>query len=195
MHMKLTEVFDFANRYHQGQTKKGTEIPFIYHPMSVAATALKYGGTPEQVAAALLHDTIADGKVSHDEIAKKFGAETARLVFGFADPELPEGSGTGWREMKQAYLNKLKSIDEANLFVMACEELHDGSELLHDLRYQGPSVWKRYPVHGMEVFWYYRELLAIFSRGLSGDRYRPLVAEFGAMVRAMKGIVFEGAVY
>jgi (p)ppGpp synthase/HD superfamily hydrolase len=193
--MNLTEVFDFANRYHQDQTKKGTEYPYIYHPMSVAATALKYGGSPEQVAAALLHDTIGDGKVTKEEIAQKFGAETARLVFGFSDPEMPEGADTGWRAMKQAYLGKVREIDEATLFVIACEELHDGSELLHDLKYQGPSVWKRYPVHGMEVFWYYRELLAIFSKRLAGDRYRPLVAEFGAMMKAMKGIVFEGAVY
>lgn len=194
--MNLQSAFDFASQHHSGQNKKGTEIPFIYHPMAVASLVLKYGGSEAQAQAALLHDTIGDASVTQDGIAQKFGAEVARLTFAFADPEIPGGpQNPGWRDLKKAYLGKLRTLDETALLVVACEELHDGTELLLDLKHKGAEIWKRYPVHGMEVFWYYKELLQIFLHGLKGPRYQPLVGDFGSFVRALKDVTLEGAAY
>jgi hypothetical protein len=190
---QIEKAFCFSREYHEGQLKKGTQIPYLYHPLAVASSVLKFGGTDAQVQAALLHDTIADGKVSRQEITDQFGEEVAELTFSFADPEIPGNSNPNWRELKAAYLEKLKKLKRDALFVIACEELHDGTELLFELRYRGVEVWKRYPVHGMEVFWYYRELLQIFLRQLNSEKDRSLVSEFGSFLKQMKDIVFEGA--
>ena len=189
--MNLDEAFQFARDYHTGQNKKGTNIPFIYHPMAVASWVLKFGGTERQAMAALLHDTIADGKLTQSFMESKFGAEVTKMVFGFMDPEVPEGAHLTWAESKKTYLKKVSELEENSLMVIACEEFHEGTELIQDLRYQGISVWKRYPVHSMEVFWYFRELLQIFNQRLTGEKYRPLVAEFARLVLALKGIIFE----
>ena len=188
----LRAAFNFAHEHHATQSKGSGKIPFLYHPMAVAALVLRYGGTEAQAKGALLHDTIAEKSVSFEEISVKFGAEVARLVFAFADPE-SSIANQGWRESKQAYLEKVRGLDEDCLLMIACEELHEGSELLHDLRYQGIAVWKNYPVHSMEVFWYFRELLQIFNQKLRGDRYREVLGQFASVVRSLKQIIFEGA--
>src|SRR5271166_1812968 len=43
----------------------------------------------------LLHDTI--GSMTEAELAGRFGAETARLAFAFADPPLAPGAPDTWR--------------------------------------------------------------------------------------------------
>jgi len=194
--MSLSKAFSFAQKHHAGELKKGTESPFLYHPMAVAALVLKYGGSDSQTQAALVHDVVANGRVSEAEISAELGPEVARLAFTFVDPplaEVPEGTVPSWSDLKRAYLGKLKSASEEALMIVACEELHDGGELLHDLHYGGHQVWKRFPVHAMEVTWYYKELLALFVSKLRGDRYRALLGEFGAMVRVLKDQVFETA--
>jgi GTP pyrophosphokinase len=193
--MDLKSALEFAHDHHQGQQKPGTNIPFIYHPLAVASLVLQYGGNHAQAQAAVLHDSIGDGKVTEADLASRFGEETARIVFGFADPALPDGIEPSWQNLRKAYLEKLKGLDEAVLLVTACEELHEIRELLHDLRYQGADGWGRFPVHSMEVFWYFRELLQIFHPRLKEPRHAALVSEFSSQVKSLKEIVFDGRSY
>jgi (p)ppGpp synthase/HD superfamily hydrolase len=186
--MKLTEAFRFAADRHHGQKKKGTDAPFVYHPLAVAALVLRYGGSDEQAQAAFVHDTI--GEVSEQELSEKFGPEVARIAYGFSDP--PIASGAPWSEAKKAYLAKLRELDEKILLVVACEELHEAQEILHDLRHEGATVWKRFPVHSMEVFWYFKELLSIFHARLG---QKDLVSEFARQVSQLKAISLENKAF
>jgi hypothetical protein len=86
----------------------------------------------------LLHDTI--GSMTEAELAGRFGAETARLAFAFADPPLAPGAPDTWRARREAYLRKLATVDDAALLVVACEELHELGDLLHDLKYTGTKA-------------------------------------------------------
>jgi (p)ppGpp synthase/HD superfamily hydrolase len=56
----LTDRFDRALLYaahgHGGQVRKGTSIPYVAHPLAVAAT---YGGSEDMAIAALLHDAVS----------------------------------------------------------------------------------------------------------------------------------------
>jgi (p)ppGpp synthase/HD superfamily hydrolase len=62
--MGLTKRFDeallFASRAHNGQVRKGTNVPYVAHVLSVAALVLEHGGSEDQAIAALLHDTVED---------------------------------------------------------------------------------------------------------------------------------------
>lgn len=197
----LVSALEFASRIHAGQTWKertldGVPVPFLHHPMGVCAFVLKYGGTDVQGAAALLHDTIAEPGVTESLLREKFGESVSWLVSAFTDPPSPKGEVLDWRASKQAYLAKLRGLNDPEaLLVVACEELHEALELLHDIRHQGIAVWKRYPVHQMEVFWYFRELLSIFVSQLSALRFKTLVGDFGAAVKSLKEVVFEGATW
>lgn len=62
--MRLGERFDdalvYAARLHATQLRKGTDIPYVAHLLSVAALVLEDGGDEDQAVAALLHDAIED---------------------------------------------------------------------------------------------------------------------------------------
>ena len=74
---------------HQGQIRKGTEnaaglsLPYITHPVAVAALVQRYGGGEDQIIAALLHDVLEDGGPAWaGPIQVDFGAEVLALVAG-----------------------------------------------------------------------------------------------------------------
>lgn len=75
----------FALQAHAGQKRKYTDDPYINHCIAVAREVERRGGTPEQCAAALLHDTIEDTTVTAGVLAKEFGNEVAGLVFEVTD--------------------------------------------------------------------------------------------------------------
>ena len=185
--MPLLSAFEYAEIAHVGQKKAGTEIPMLYHPLAVAALVLRYGGSETQTQAALIHDSILDPEVTEEEIASKFGSQVTRYVFAFADPPFPTGATPGWKERKSAYLSKLQSLDAASLLIVACEELHELTELLHDLRHLGVKTWDRYPPAPVDIYWSYRELLKIFYERLprTGGAGQ-LQSEFAYRLRELK---------
>lgn len=72
-------AIDFAVDAHEGQKRKNTDIPYIYHPFTLACHALAMGIRDDAVVAAcLLHDVIEDcGKKQED---LPVGEETRELV-------------------------------------------------------------------------------------------------------------------
>jgi (p)ppGpp synthase/HD superfamily hydrolase len=190
--MLFPDAFAFACRRHAGALKKGTSSPFLYHPLAVASLVLKYGGDETQAVAALLHDTIADEDCPVEKIAAEFGEAAARLVAVFADPPLPPGAKPDWQGVRQAYLEKLAVQEESALLVVACEELHELTELMGDLRNHGASVWQRYPVPAATVYWYFRELMVIFHRRLQQEKFRPVTVDYGHALRRFKDALFDG---
>ena len=57
------KAVDFAVEAHSGQTRKKTDTPYIYHPLTMACHALSMGIKEDEIIAAiLLHDVIEDCK-------------------------------------------------------------------------------------------------------------------------------------
>jgi len=81
--LRIARALDFAARKHAAQRRKGEAAePYINHLAEVAllvAEATK-GADADHVIAALLHDTIEDQGVRHEELAEAFGIEVADLV-------------------------------------------------------------------------------------------------------------------
>lgn len=71
----------FADKSHQGQ-KRLSGDPFITHPAQVAQILTELEQDTSTIAAALLHDTIEDGKSNPDELKKEFGPQITALVHG-----------------------------------------------------------------------------------------------------------------
>lgn len=191
--MQLLDAFALASEVHHNVIKKGTEYPFLYHPLAVAALVLKYGGNEAQVQAAFLHDTISDSEITPQRLTEKFGAEVSRLAYAFSDPQMSEEVARDWQKTRQAYLDKIASQDDDALLVVACEELHELGELMSDLRRVGADAWQRFSAPPHAVFWYFREIMVLCNRRLTAPRYQGLVGEYGAVLRRFQRGLFEGA--
>ena len=69
----------FAAKAHEGAVRKGSNIPYITHPMETAVIVSMMTDDKEVIAAALLHDVIEDAGVSEDELREQFGDRVAWL--------------------------------------------------------------------------------------------------------------------
>ena len=116
-------MYRFARRKH-GDTKairRSTGEPYFVHPESVAKIAIAYGGTDDEIKAALAHDTIEDTGATYDDIKEKFGKKVADIVLEVTnDNQRIHDLG------KELYMNlKIASISKEALFVKLCDMLHN----------------------------------------------------------------------
>ena len=93
MTMTLVEAaYDFAQKAHEGQTRKYTGAPYFTHPVEVAKIVKGVSHTPEMIAAALLHDVCEDCGIHLAIIGEKFGLRVRYLVDMLTDPEGLKGN-------------------------------------------------------------------------------------------------------
>jgi GTP pyrophosphokinase len=134
--MNLRETFEddyylsnyIASEVHDGQKRKGTGDPYITHPISVSKIVKAYGGSEDQIHAAVLHDTIedGDGAISWDEIAKLFNEHVADIVSELTNDNdkinnLKKKYSGDKNKAKEEYMNKhlLDLSDDALLIKLA----------------------------------------------------------------------------
>ncbi len=166
--MELTNRFEEGLRYafhlHATQKRKGTQIPYFSHLMSVTALVLENGGDEDQAIAALLHDAVEDqgGRKRLDEIRQRFGPRVADLVDGCTDAY--ESPKPPWRQRKEAYLARLKNSAPDVHLVSLADKVHNARSLLDNLRQVGHSVWGRFNGGKDGTLWYYQALLAEFKQ-------------------------------
>lgn len=75
-----TKALIFAAKAHHGQYRKGSGLPYIVHPIAVAALAHERGWPEHVVTACLLHDTVEDTATTIEDIRAEFGEKVARIV-------------------------------------------------------------------------------------------------------------------
>ena len=143
---RLHIALDYVAEHHDGQLRKGTNIPYLARLLGVCALVLEYGGDEDQAIAGLLHDVIEDCGEQHRAIVRRtFGARVADIVEGCTDgvPDR-EGEKAPWRERKEAYLHHLRDAPRDTLLVSACDKLHNARAIAGDLRSVGRDVFRRF---------------------------------------------------
>lgn len=188
--MKISSRFEeallYAYRLHQNQVRKGTEIPYFAHLISVTALVLEDGGSEDEAIAALLHDAVEDqgGYETLSEIKSRFGHHVAEMVDQLSDaytiPKPP------WRKRKDTYLTHLKNASPEVLRISLADKLHNARTALAIYREIGDDIWERFKGGKSGSLWYYRALLDVFRQITSGymlDEYELVVSELERLAR------------
>jgi (p)ppGpp synthase/HD superfamily hydrolase len=191
---KLTGQFSkalvYAELKHHNQVRKGGDIPYIGHLLTVAGLVINDGGSEAQAIAALLHDAVEDagGPPTLEEIKKNFGDDVARIVAECSDTDVEPKPP--WRERKQNYINHLADVGDDTLLVSVADKLDNARSMLRDYHEHGPSLWERFTVKDpRDHLWYYGELLNAYRRrGLTSW----MVDELARVVDELKRLVEGG---
>ena len=77
----IRKAYETAEAAHADQKRLSGE-PYIIHPLSVAIILAELGMDEASVIAALLHDTVEDTSVTHEQLQSEFGETVADLVEG-----------------------------------------------------------------------------------------------------------------
>jgi (p)ppGpp synthase/HD superfamily hydrolase len=173
----------FAARAHDGQRRKGTDMPYIVHPVGVMLALVQAGETdPELLAAALLHDTVEDTGVSLAQLREHFGERVARIVEGCSEPDKSDT----WEHRKQHTVSYLRTAPRDTLLVSAADKLNNVLSMRADHAELGERLWSRFKRGRAETAWYYR---AVTDSLLAGElRQHPLILQLDNTVRTF----FEG---
>ncbi|RUP25255.1 MAG: HD domain-containing protein [Curvibacter sp.] len=183
---RFTQAISLAATAHEGQVRKGTSIPYITHPVAVAALVAQYGGDEDQQIAALLHDVLEDGGPQYaDQIGERFGARVLDMVQACTDG-MPDAQGhkAPWTERKRAYLQHLKTASDEALLVSGCDKLNNARAILDDLVTIGPAVFDRFNAKLDGAVWYYEALSLLFT-----ERKAPMAKALADTLLKIKRLV------
>ena len=187
---QFSKALSYAELKHHNQVRKGGDIPYIGHLLSVAGLVINDGGSEEQAIAALLHDTVEDagGAPTLDEIRRNFGDDVARIVDECSDTdEVPKPP---WLDRKRKYVEHLADVGADTLLISVADKLDNARSMLRDYYEHGPKLWERFNrKNPQDHLWYFGELLAAYrARGL--DSW--MVDELGRVVDELRRLVEGG---
>jgi hypothetical protein len=165
---KISQAIKFATKTHevyQKQKRKGKDIPYITHPLTVGLILARAGADEDTVVAGILHDTIEDSiatkKVSKEMLIKKFGQSVAELVLSVTE----ENKELSWQERKQQALEHIQTFSHQSLLLKSADILANTNELIADHSKDGDQVFERFNAPKMPILEHLlRAITAIITR-------------------------------
>ncbi len=168
---------------HRHQARKGSDVPYIIHPVHVAMILMRHNFDEEVIVAAILHDVVEDTDTPLSELAAEFGPEVARLVGAVSEQKSEGQKPLPWRVRKEAQLAHLAKADRNTAALKTADALHNLRATLADLDRQGDVVWQRFRGSRTEHLWYYTSLSELL-KPILGDH--PLSVELSHAIRELR---------
>jgi (p)ppGpp synthase/HD superfamily hydrolase len=132
-----------ARTAHEGQVRNGSGgMPYVEHPITVAARLDEHGYRGEVLAAALLHDVVEDSNTTLDELREEFGDEVAGMVGALTDDE----SIDSYRERKAEHRERVAAAKDEALAIYGADKLTNLSTLGAAYAEEGDSVREEFKV-------------------------------------------------
>jgi len=177
-------------------TRKGSDIPYVSHLMSVASLVLEFGGNEDEAIAGLLHDVVEDTGTRIEEVRGHFGGTVADIVSGCSEIKRNDGENIErpWIDRKNDYISRVRHTETspAVLLVSMADKLHNLQCILHDFRNHGHTLWKRFNAGKEETLWFYRTLADSFLQHANANK--ALAREVHLAVSELEGVVISGGI-
>jgi (p)ppGpp synthase/HD superfamily hydrolase len=187
---RYLRAFQMAYEAHKGKCRKGTDIPYIIHPIDVASILMRENASEDLVIAGLLHDVVEDTKVTLEEVKREFGNVVSGLVEGATEPEkrnkktrLEEKES--WRERKEQAISRTRSANRELKLLECADKLANFRDIMRDYSKVGNGLWSRFNAGSEDQRWYYESMVEALGAGpysLDGtdayDELKKSVKEF-----------------
>ncbi|MCH5265217.1 MAG: bifunctional (p)ppGpp synthetase/guanosine-3',5'-bis(diphosphate) 3'-pyrophosphohydrolase [Lachnospiraceae bacterium] len=190
---ELQKAFEFTARAHQGQVRKGTDIPYLIHLIRTWDYVRQMSSDIKEQMAALLHDVLEDTPVTEAELCRQFGRDITRLVVEETVNKregLPPGES--WRLRKQETITRLrekagKLEEQAVMHVAFGDKLANLYSMMYEYRRVGDVLWQKFNQKDKAMHaWYYGEMGKIFGSCFTG-REAGLVKEYETYYKEVFG--------
>jgi hypothetical protein len=199
----LERALRVASVSHDGAFRKGTAIPYIEHPLTVALLLEQYGYRDELVVAGVLHDTVEDTKYESAEVQQRFsrlagdgrlpaaapamvfrdaflryledefGSQVFNLVLAVSERKNDGGVALDWLERKLRQLDRLAVASAEEAALKAADAVHNIETTVADIRRMGLGVLDRFR-GGSLIVWHYSAIADLALQKMPMDA--PLAA-------------------
>ena len=157
----IDKAIEFATKAHRGALRKGTQIPYILHPLEAAAIVSSMTDDVEVMAAAVMHDVLEDTDTSVEQLRSEFGNRITDLVSAESENKregLP--AADTWRLRKQETIDELCRETQIEVKMIALgDKLSNIRAINWDYQTLGDSLWDRFNQKDKaQIGWYYRSI-------------------------------------
>ncbi|MBQ9058199.1 MAG: bifunctional (p)ppGpp synthetase/guanosine-3',5'-bis(diphosphate) 3'-pyrophosphohydrolase [Atopobiaceae bacterium] len=161
----LEEAIQYATELHEGMVRKSEGIPYILHPLEVAAIAGTMTHDTDVLIAALLHDTVEDTPASLEDIEARFGSRVAELVASETEDKRANLPPTDtWRIRKEESLVELAEGDRDVHILWLSDKLSNMRSFYRGYSRRGKSLWEDFNQKDpVQHAWYYQEIARLTS--------------------------------
>jgi (p)ppGpp synthase/HD superfamily hydrolase len=171
---------------HRDQVRKGSNTPYIEHPMAVALILDRSGFDEDIVIAGLLHDLVEDTNVTLDEVRRSFGDRVAGIVDGCSEEKVDAlGQKRPWVDRKRDHVEAVGRSDDEVRAVVLADKLHNLISIQLDLT-EGRPVWSTFHAGPEEVINYYEAMLSACAS--DDPRLARLLDECRGLLREVAGL-------
>lgn len=185
---KISRAIRFAIKTHevyQKQKRKGKDIPYITHPLTVGLILSRAGASEDVIAAGILHDTIEDSvpekEVTHALLAKRFGTNVADLVLSVTEIY----KALSWDERKTAALVSIRSYSHDSLLVKSADIISNACELVEDYERDGDATFARFNAQREKIISHY---LHTTTTIIAQWAQNPLVTDLQTVARDLQEV-------
>jgi (p)ppGpp synthase/HD superfamily hydrolase len=180
---QFAKAATWANEIYGGVYRRDTGSPYIEHSLSSAAYVLDDGGSETEAIAALLQGALkySHGKVTLNDIEKRFGAKVARLV-----EESSEKKIRNWHACKTFYISSFKSVSPEARRVISAVMLHNIQSLNRTLSIEGWPHWKKYKGGREPSLKFYNNAVQELKRVEESNRETSLEKEGSTLVKELE---------
>ena len=149
----INKAREFATKAHEGQVRKGTNRPYIVHPIEVGDIVSSMTQDAEVISAALLHDTIEDCEhVSRMLLAEEFSERVANMV-----AQESEDKSKTWMERKRATIEHIRNAPHEVKLICLADKLSNIRDIDRDYPVLGDELWNRFRMKDKDTIgWYYK---------------------------------------
>jgi (p)ppGpp synthase/HD superfamily hydrolase len=128
---------------HAGQVRNGSGgMPYVEHPIAVAALLDQHGYGEEVLAAALLHDVVEDSETTLDELREPFGEGVSGLVGALTDDEAIDS----YRERKAEHRERVAAAPSDAHAIYGADKLTNVKALRAAHEAEGDAVREEFKV-------------------------------------------------
>ena len=164
---KINFALKIAAKAHQGQNRKGTDIPYISHPVAVGMIIGQYTNDEATIVAGILHDILEDvnpAVYSEADMRRDFGDEITDIVKDVSEPKTAGQPKLPWKERKESYLKRLGNSYYIEAYIVAtADKIHNLTDILKDYDQFGDEIWHRFNTSEQDILWYYREVFYLIK--------------------------------
>ena len=170
----------FATKAHSGKLRKGSQLPYIVHPLEALAIVAAITSDKELMAAAALHDVVEDTRYEIYEIRHEFGDRVADLVDSETSRDIEGVSHVdSWHQRKQVAIDRLAAASRDSQIVALGDKLSNMRAMAINHHQVGDKLWQRFNEKDPASHaWYYRQLVKSLAPLSDTDAYQ----EFARLV-------------
>lgn len=174
----LNDAIAYAVKMHKDGLRKGTNIPYIVHPLEVMNILLLMKADKKLMATGVLHDTVEDTEATLENIAKYFGEEVADLVASHTE----QNKNLPWRERKEIALDHLEKANEREKMLVLADKLSNIRAMARDYDAVGDKLWERFNQGKEQQTWYYNKAKEALLELKTNPCVAPFYHEFTELV-------------